>query len=69
MSSPTLHPPSGSLPPDLQIGPILATEGQGSDELAVRVEQQRASIRVLEPVATSSRIGLGRLFAEPRSAY
>jgi hypothetical protein len=50
MSSPTLPTP-GSLPPDLQVGPILVPEGQSGDELAVRIEQQRASIRVLEPAA------------------
>jgi hypothetical protein len=55
MSSPNLPTPSGSLPLDLQIGPILATEGLGSDGLAVRVEQQRANIRVLEPAADEVR--------------
>ncbi|KFZ17843.1 hypothetical protein V501_01527, partial [Pseudogymnoascus sp. VKM F-4519 (FW-2642)] len=55
MSSPTLPTPSGSLPPDLQAGPILVTEGQCGDELAVRIEQQRAKIRVLELAADERR--------------
>lgn len=55
MSSPTLPTPSGCLPLDLQGGPTLVIKGQCGDELAVRIEQQRAKIRVLELAAKERR--------------
>lgn len=55
MSSPILPTPSSSLPPGLQGEPILASEGHCSDELAERIEQQRAKIRVLELAAEEHR--------------
>ena len=55
MSSPTPPTSSGSLPADLQSGPTLVTKGQCGDELAVRIEQQRAKIRVLELAAEEHR--------------
>ncbi|KIM95272.1 hypothetical protein OIDMADRAFT_59753 [Oidiodendron maius Zn] len=55
MSSPILPTPSGSLPPDLQGRPILVTKGQCGDQLAVRIEQQRAKIRVLGLAAEERR--------------
>jgi hypothetical protein len=55
MSPPILRTPSSSLPFNLQNKPILSPEGQSRDELAARIEQQRAKIRALELAAEERR--------------
>lgn len=48
MSRTALPTPSGSPSSDLQADPILGARGQVKDELATRIEEQRAKIRALE---------------------
>ncbi|KAH8800697.1 hypothetical protein F5884DRAFT_534125 [Xylogone sp. PMI_703] len=55
MSSPVLPTPPGSQPSNVQGEAFLVIEGQCRDELAVRIEQQRAKIRQLELAAEERR--------------
>jgi hypothetical protein len=55
MSPPTSPTSSRSRPSNSRDEPALTTRGHGRDELATRIEQQRAKIRALEPAAKECR--------------
>jgi hypothetical protein len=55
MSPPLSPTPSCSQPSNSQDEPILTARGQDQDELATRIEQQRAEIRALELAAEERR--------------
>jgi hypothetical protein len=55
MSPSTLPTPSGSPSSNLRANPILDTNGQGRDDLGVRIEEQRAKIRALQLAAKDRR--------------
>jgi hypothetical protein len=55
MSTPALPTPSSFPPPNLQDEPILYARGHGMDELAAKIEVQRAKVRALELAAEERR--------------